>query len=132
MIRNLSSFLSTGLVKSDFVNLKIRKLSAETSHEFIEWCGLTRGSENNDRLVTNQYLLCQDLYADFIQENTDYGPRGKMSISKTKFYRWLIAYGLFLTGRNPEQSKSSQGKTIMFIDETQEENQKADTIDIPF
>ncbi len=132
MIRNLSNFLSTGLVKSDFVNLKIRKLSAKTSHEFIEWCGLTRGSENNDRLVTNQYLLCQDLYADFIQENTDYGPRGKMSISKTKFYRWLIAYGLFLTGRNPEQSKSSQGKTIMFIDETQEENQKADTIDIPF
>lgn len=132
MIRNLSNFLSTGLVKSEFVNLKIRKLSAETSHEFIEWCGLTRGSENNDRLVTNQYLLCQDLYADFIQENTDYGPRGKMSISKTKFYRWLIAYGLFLTGRNPEQSKSSQGKTIMFIDETQEENQKADTIDIPF
>ena len=132
MIRNLSNFLSTGLVKSDFVNLKIRKLSAETCHEFIEWCGLTRGSENNDRLVANQYLLCQDLYADFIQENTDYGPRGKMSISKTKFYRWLIAYGLFLTGRNPEQSKSSQGKTIMFIDETQEENQKADTIDIPF
>ena len=132
MIRNLSNFLSTGLVKSEFVNLKIRKLSAETSHEFIEWCGLTRGSENNDRLVTNQYLLCQDLYADFIQENTDYGPRGKMSISKTKFYRWLIAYGLFLTGRNPEQSKSSQGKTIMFIDETQEENQKADAIDIPF
>lgn len=132
MIRNLSNFLSTGLVKSDFVNLKIRKLSAKTSHEFIEWCGLTRGSENNDRLVTNQYLLCQDLYADFIQENTDYGPRGKMSISKTKFYRWLIAYGLFLTGRNPEQSKSSQGKTIMFIDETQEENQKADTVDIPF
>lgn len=132
MIRNLSNFLSTGLVKSEFVNLKIRKLSAETCHEFIEWCGLTRGSENNDRLVTNQYLLCQDLYADFIQENTDYGPRGKMSISKTKFYRWLIAYGLFLTGRNPEQSKSSQGKTIMFINETQEENQKADTIDIPF
>jgi len=132
MIRNLSSFLSTGLVKSEFVNLKIRKLSAETCHEFIEWCGLTRGSENNERLVTNQYLLCQDLYADFIQENTDYGPRGKMSISKTKFYRWLIAYGMFLTGRNPEQSKSSQGKTIMFIDETQEENQKADTIDIPF
>jgi len=132
MIRNLSNFLSTGLVKSEFVNLKIRKLSAETCHEFIEWCGLTRGSENNDRLVTNQYLLCQDLYAEFIQENTDYGPRGKMSISKTKFYRWLIAYGLFLTGRNPEQSKSSQGKTIMFIDETQEENQKADAIDIPF
>lgn len=132
MIRNLSNFLSTGLVKSEFVNLKIRKLSAETSHEFIEWCGLTRGSENNERLVTNQYLLCQDLYADFIQENTDYGPRGKMSISKTKFYRWLIAYGLFLTGRSPEQSKSSQGKTIMFIDETQEENQKADAIDIPF
>ena len=132
MIRNLSNFLSTGLVKSEFVNLKIRKLSAKTSHEFIEWCGLTRGSENNERLVTNQYLLCQDLYADFIQENTDYGPRGKMSISKTKFYRWLIAYGLFLTGRSPEQSKSSQGKTIMFIDETQEENQKADAIDIPF
>ena len=35
-----------GLIKSEFVNLKIRRLSAETCHEFIEWCGIVK---RNDR-----------------------------------------------------------------------------------
>ena len=38
MIGNLQFYLNNGFIKSDFVNLKIRKLSAETCHEFIEWC----------------------------------------------------------------------------------------------
>jgi hypothetical protein len=35
----LQDYLSTGLMRSKFVNLKIRQLSAATSHDFIEWCG---------------------------------------------------------------------------------------------
>ena len=43
MVYCLSNYLTTGLVKSQFVNLKTRQLSAETSHDFIEWCGLVEG-----------------------------------------------------------------------------------------
>ena len=39
----LQDYLATGLIKSKFVNVNIRQLSAETSHEFIEWCGLVQG-----------------------------------------------------------------------------------------
>ena len=42
MISCLQIYLSKGLVKSKFVNLKIRQLSAETCHDFIEWCGVIR------------------------------------------------------------------------------------------
>ncbi len=49
MIGCLTNYLKTGLVKSKFVNLKIRQLSAETCHEFIEWCGF---GESTDREMT--------------------------------------------------------------------------------
>ena len=42
----LQLYLRHGLIKSDFVNLKIRKLSLETCHEFIEWCGVVGGIPN--------------------------------------------------------------------------------------
>ncbi|MGI9555819.1 MAG: BT4734/BF3469 family protein, partial [Cyanophyceae cyanobacterium] len=43
MIYCLQLYLKEGLIQSEFVNLKIRQLSAETSHDFIEWCGLLEG-----------------------------------------------------------------------------------------
>ena len=48
MIGCLKNYLNTGLVKSKFVNLKIRQLSAETTHDFIEWCGLLEGQARNE------------------------------------------------------------------------------------
>ena len=47
MIRCLQDYLTQGLVESKFVNLKIRQLSAETCHDFIEWCGLINGTQAN-------------------------------------------------------------------------------------
>lgn len=93
----LQDFLSTGLVKSKFVNLQIRQLSAETSHDFIEWCGLIAGHQKNDKLDFNSRIVMQDLYFDFIGEYPDYAPKAKMTISRTRFYRWLIAYGNFVS-----------------------------------
>ena len=40
MIGCLQDYMKHGLVKSKFVNLKIRQLSADTCHEFLEWCGV--------------------------------------------------------------------------------------------
>jgi len=50
MIQCLQLYLEKGLMKSEFVNLKIRKLSAETCHEFIEWCGVIGDNPIHDKL----------------------------------------------------------------------------------
>ena len=114
MVNNLKSYLNTGLVKSEFVNLKIRKLSAETCHEFIEWCGMTDGVRHNDKLNTNDIIYKQDLYLDFIQDNPDFAPKAKMTISRTIFYKWLVAFGIYKTGSTPLEGRDGNGRWIKF------------------
>lgn len=113
MIGCLKGYLHTGLVKSKFVNLKIRQLSAETSHDFIEWCGLVDGQERNTQLETNVRLYKNELYNDFISEYPDYGPKAKLTISRTKFYKWLVAYGVFKEGIVPEEGRDLNGRWII-------------------
>ena len=108
----LQDYLSTGLVKSKFVNLQIRQLSAETSHDFTEWCGLVQGHKKNEIIKINERLIKQDLYFEFISEYPDYGPKAKMTISRTRFYRWLVAYGTHLTGIKPEEGRDMTGRWI--------------------
>lgn len=113
MIGCLSNYLHTGIVKSNFVNLKIRQLSAETSHDFIEWCGLVEGQPKNNTLEVEVRLYKNDLYNDFVNEYPDYGPKSKMTISRTKFYKWLVAYGLFKYGVAPEEGRDMMGRWII-------------------
>jgi succinate dehydrogenase flavin-adding protein (antitoxin of CptAB toxin-antitoxin module) len=113
MIGCLRGYLHTGLVRSKFVNLKIRQLSAETSHDFIEWCGLVQGQPKNNSLEPGQRLYKNDLYNDFVNEYPDYGPKSKMTISRTKFYKWLISYGLFKYGVAPEEGRDMMGRWII-------------------
>ena len=113
MIGCLKSYLKTGLVKSKFVNLKIRQLSAETCHEFIEWCGLVDSNERNVALQTDTRLYKNELYSNFVDEYPDYGPRGRMSISRTKFYRWLVSYAIYKEGTMPEEDRDQQGRWII-------------------
>ena len=112
----LQDFLNTGLVSSKFVNLKIRQLSAETSHDFIEWCGLVEGHQKNESLVKGSKLVMQDLYFDFINEYPDYGPKAKMTISRTRFYKWLISYSRFISqGFNPEEGRDTAGRWFRIL-----------------
>ncbi len=106
----LQNYLTTGLVKSKFVNLKIRQLSASTSHDFIEWCGLIEGHQKNNKLVLDSRLSMQDLYFDFIGEYPDYGPKAKMTISRTRFYKWLIQYGSYITNKQPLEGRDMNGR----------------------
>jgi hypothetical protein len=114
MIGCLKSYLGTGLVKTNFVNLKIRQLSAETCHEFIEWCGLVEGQDRSSVLEPNTRLYKNDLYYNFIEEHPDYSPRGRMSISRTRFYKWLLSYGAFKDGLVAEEGRDQQGRWIIF------------------
>jgi hypothetical protein len=113
MIGCLKGYLKTGLVKSKFVNLKIRQLSAETTHDFIEWCGLVDGQERNMALMNDVRLYKNDLYYDFINEYPDYAPRGRMSISRTRFYKWLSSYGMYREGVLPEEGRDLNGRWII-------------------
>ncbi len=112
MVACLQGYLKTGLVKSTFVNLQVRQLSAETSHDFIEWCGLIEGTPKNSHLEVGIKLMKQDMYYEFIQEYPDYAPKAKMTISRTRFYKWLTAYAVFATGVTPEEGRDPSGRWL--------------------
>jgi len=126
MIGCLCGYLNTGLVKSKFVNLNIRQLSAETCHEFIEWCGLIENGANHSILQTGVRLYKNDLYYEFINEYPDYGPKSKMTISRTKFYKWLVSYAIFKEGTVPEEGRDQVGRWII-IRKKNDHEYKADS-----
>ena len=113
MIGCLRFYLANGLVKSKFVNLKIRQLSAETCHEFIEWVGLVDSNDRSTILPTNVRLYKNELYSIFVDEYPDYSSKGKMTISRTKFYKWLVAYAIFKEGIMPEEDRDHIGRWIV-------------------
>jgi hypothetical protein len=129
MIGCLKSYLRTGLVKSKFVNLKVRQLSAETCHEFIEWCGLVDNQERNVVLDSGIRLYKNDLYYNFIEEYPDYGPKSKMTISRTRFYKWLVSYAMFKEGTMPEEGRDQLGRWIIIRKKQDSEFQNQTTID---
>mgnify|MGYP003115956072 FL=1 len=125
MIYCLQLYLKEGLIQSEFVNLKIRQLSAETSHDFIEWCGLLEGQEENQKLSIGIQISKNEMYFDFINEYPDYGPKSKMTISRQRFYKWLHAYCVYKTGVAPIEGKDMVGRWFMMeeIEESEEESE---------
>ena len=113
MISCLQFYIEYGLKGSKFVNLKIRQLSAETTHDFIEWCGLIEGQRGSAYLPENTRLYKNDLYHNFIDDYPDYAPKAKMTISRTRFGKWLKAYGSYKTGIHPDEGRDSKGRYII-------------------
>jgi len=112
MVNCLSSYMRTGLMESDFVNLKARSLEATTCYDFIEWCGVISG-EPNPNLPLDTRLMGNELFNHFVLDYPDYGSRAKLSISRTVFYRWIKAYGMYMTGKEPEKGKDNYGQWII-------------------
>jgi hypothetical protein len=123
MIGCVRNYLTTGLIKSKFVNLKIRQLSAETCHEFIEWCGLIDHQERSITLETGSRLYKNELYFNFIEEYPDYGPKAKMTISRTRFYKWLVSFAIYKEGTMPEEGRDQQGRWIIIRKKQSAEHQ---------
>jgi len=113
MISCLQMYLENGLLKSTFVNLELRRLSAETSHEFVEWCGLLDGS-NNSNLREGAKIMKQRLYLDFIEEYPDYGPKARMTISRQRFYKWLDSFSMYKFQQKPIDGRDENGRWIEF------------------
>ena len=113
MIQCLQLYLEKGLIKSSFVNLKIRKLSAETCHEFIEWCGVL-GDTTHDKLKVGGKVNKADLYIDFIEDNPDFAPKSKLTVSRTKFMKWVTAFSQFQYECKPEEGRSESARWVRF------------------
>jgi len=131
MVENLMFYLSNGLIKANFKNLTIRKLSADTCHEFIEWCGLVGTDNPNEAIKYNEKIYKNDLYIEFIADNPDFAPKAKRTISRTEFYRWLNSFALYKTGVKPEEGRDLNGRWIIFLTKQQKEIQSVDET-IPF
>jgi len=105
MIKCLQLYLEKGLMKSDFINQRTRDLAADTSHSFIEWCGIVDGRAH-PKLVAGKRVYQNDLYLDFLEEFPDYGHRGSAKVSRNEFGKWLSFYSEYkynapsLTGRD--------------------------------
>jgi hypothetical protein len=132
MVNNLKSYLATGLVKSEFKNLSIRRLASQTSHQFIEWAGLVEGTKASDVVRLNRRIFKDDLYLDFVKENPDFSSRGKMTISRNAFYKWLNAYGLFRKDIDIIEGRSNEGRWIIFNEKGYEEQKEYEDAEFEF
>jgi hypothetical protein len=92
MVENLMFYLENGLIKGNFKNKSINTLGTNTSHEFLEWCGLVDTDLVNEFLVLDEKIYTNPLYHDFVKNFTDYGQKGSHSISQILFNRWLFSY----------------------------------------
>ena len=128
MIQCLQLYLEKGLLKSAFVNLKIRKLSAETCHEFIEWCGIIGNTQIHDKLKPEGKVPKNELYQDFVEDNPDFAPKSKMSVSRVRFSKWLVSFSLFHYGCAPEEGRDMHARWIRFRHKAELEEQT----DFPF
>ena len=92
MIQCLQLYLEKGLMKSEFVNLKIRKLSAETCHEFIEWCGVIGDNPIHEKLKVGGKIPKNEMYTDFVEDNPAFAPKSRMSVSRVRFSKWRVQF----------------------------------------
>jgi hypothetical protein len=111
MIGNLQFYLSNGLVRCDFMNLKTRKFIAETSADFWEWST----SIDNEHVKLGTHIMGQSIYHKFIEDYTDYGPYGRFKLSHSRFYRWLDSLGEYKFGARPKVFRNALGKVVEFV-----------------
>tara|TARA_R110002124_G_scaffold26869_1_gene96350 strand:+ start:2106 stop:4502 length:2397 start_codon:yes stop_codon:yes gene_type:complete len=113
MIGCLQEYLLNGLQHSESINGPIKRLSQNTNHEFIEWCGLVEGVEGSAYLPADIKLNCQQLYYDFMEEYPQYQKGGGNTLSKAAFYKFLVEYAKFKEGVDPDVGRDIQGRYMV-------------------
>ena len=93
---------------------KDKQLIEETGHEFIEWCGEIGGGKQHEKLKQGGRIYKNDLYLDFVEDNPDFAPKSKFTVSRTNFYKWLTAYSIYKYNCKPESDRDSSGRWLRF------------------
>ena len=128
MINNLRLYISEGLIESSSSNSKLKRLSSDTCHEFIEWLGLVDGSKGCELIKFNKKIFKDELYMEFIDDNPDFAPKAKRTISRTAFYKWLKYYGDYESSVEFVDGRTNQGRWVMFKDSNYEKKESQTVI----
>jgi hypothetical protein len=105
MMKLLQTYLTTGLVRCEFVNLKERKFRAETNAEFVEWIAEFGASV----VPFNEKFRPDKAFDKFIMDNNGMF----RMLSKQRFNSWLRTYALHKTKNNPEEGRDAAGKWML-------------------
>jgi hypothetical protein len=84
MIYCLQVYLAAGLIKSDFVNLELRKFIKDTSFEFTEWA--------IENIAIGERIYQSNKYEEFVDEYSDF----KKWLTKKRFKQWIESYATYL------------------------------------
>ena len=95
------------------------------SNAYAMWCGDL--DDNGEQTGLGK----QELYFEFTNEYPDYAPKSKMTISRTKFYKWLHSYCIYKLGYPPEEGRDLNGRWII-LKSKPEDNVNNDTEYIEF
>jgi len=114
MIGCLQKYMKHGLIKAEFVNQKVKKFIESTSMDFAEYCGAIDGSKQNEKLNIGRKVYKQELFLDFVEQNSDYDRYGKFKLSNTKFNKWLVSFSLFEYDCMPDDGRDAPGRWIRF------------------
>ena len=114
MIGCLQKYMKHGLIKAEFVNQTIKKFIESTSMDFAEYCGAIDGSKQNEKLNIGRKVYKQELFLDFVEQNSDYDRYGKFKLSNTKFNKWLVSFSLFEYDCMPDDGRDAPGRWIRF------------------
>jgi hypothetical protein len=113
MVNSITMYLQEGLVKAKWANLDNRKFAGKTDYDFFEW------AQEDDRLPFGVRIYKGAKLEEFVQEYTDYGPRGKRTLSGKRWANWLDTYAMHM-GWQSKHGIDQQGRWVVFTKEGDE------------
>ena len=114
MLKCLQGYIKKGLQESELKNKNIKILQSKTSRNFIDWVGVTSGEEHyilkGEGGMKGGLFSGGQAYQDFIQEYYSNNYKGKAAIPRSRFYKWIEAYAIHVSGVKPLSGRDSAGK----------------------
>jgi hypothetical protein len=77
----------------------------------------------HDKLRVGGKRNKSDLYLDFVEDYPDFAPKSKMTVSRTRFNKWLIAFSQFKYDCSPEEGREANMRWIRFRNKHELETQ---------
>lgn len=114
MVNCISLYLQNGLMKGKWVNLENRKFAGKTDMDFFEW------AQEEGRLIAGKRIYKAAKLEEFVAEYTDYGPRGKRTLSGKRWAMWLDHYAAHM-GWESKHGVDQQGRWVLFTSTDQPE-----------
>jgi hypothetical protein len=107
MVSCIEMYLQKGLLKAKWTNLHNRKFAGKTDMDFFEW------AQEDNRLPIGKRIYKGAKLEEFVQEYTDYGPRGKRTLSGKRWAMWLDHYAAHM-GWTATHGVDVQGRYVVF------------------